>query len=73
MPATPAPDATTPAATAQPPAEQPADKKICRNINTTSSRLRTQRICLTKNGWARYNRSQSATRYVAPSKQPEKQ
>ena len=56
--------ATAPATTAQPPAEQTVEKKICRNISVTSSRLRVQRVCLSKEQWRRQAQSQQATRYV---------
>ena len=48
-------NAGTPAHATKPAADEP--KKICRNIETTSSRLKSQRVCLTREQWrnAKYN------------------
>ena len=44
-----------PAHAAKPAADEP--KRICRNIGTTSSRLKTKKVCLTREQWrnAKYN------------------
>jgi hypothetical protein len=42
-------EATTPAHAAKPAADEP--KKICRSIASTTSRLKTTRICLTREQW----------------------
>lgn len=42
--------------------------KICRDMLTSSSRLRPIRVCKTKAGWDRWQRCHSATRYCAPPK-----
>jgi hypothetical protein len=44
-----------PAHSTKAPAGEP--KKICRNIETTSSRLRSKKVCLTREQWrnAKYN------------------
>jgi hypothetical protein len=67
--------AAAPATPSQPPAQQADNKKICRNISVTSSRLRVQRVCLSKEQWRRREQNQHATRYVddRPSRQPDEQ
>lgn len=44
-----------PAHSTKAPADEP--KKICRNIETTSSRLKSKKVCLTREQWrnAKYN------------------
>jgi hypothetical protein len=43
--------------------------KICRDMMVSSSRLRTLRVCKTREAWQRWERCHSATRYCAPPKQ----
>ncbi len=50
---------TTPARTA----------RICRDMLTSSSRLRPVRVCKTRAGWQRWAKCHSATRYCAPPTQ----
>ena len=51
-------------------ASEPAtNPKICRDMITSSSRLRTIRVCKTRVAWQRWEKCHSATRYCAPPKQ----
>lgn len=53
--------------TASPPA---TSGKICRDMITSSSRLRPVIVCKTRTAWQRWERCHSATRYCAPPTQP---
>jgi len=57
------------AAAPQPDSARAADAKICRDMITSSSRLRPVSICKTRAGWQRWEKCHSATRYCAPPKQ----
>lgn len=46
------------------------ESKICRDMLTSSSRVRPLRVCKTRAAWKRWERCHSATRYCAPPKQP---
>jgi hypothetical protein len=67
-----APNAAQPA-TSQPTTESAAapakESKICRDMLTSSSRVRPVRVCKTRAGWQRWQRCHSATRYCAPPRQ----
>jgi hypothetical protein len=57
-------------AAASPAANAPAtDNKICRDMITSSSRLRPVRVCKTGAQWQRWQKCHSATRYCAPPRQ----
>lgn len=43
--------------------------RTCRDMMTSSSRLRPVRVCKTKAQWQRWERCHSATRYCAPPRQ----
>lgn len=53
----------------QPAAAQAKETKICRDMLTSSSRVRPVRVCKTRAGWQRWQRCHSATRYCAPPRQ----
>lgn len=67
-----APSAAQPA-TSEPatePAAAPAkESKICRDMLTSSSRVRPVKVCKTRAQWQRWQRCHSATRYCAPPRQ----
>ena len=50
-------------------AEAAKEHKICRDMLTSSSRVRPVRVCKTKAAWQRWQRCHSATRYCAPPRQ----
>lgn len=54
------------------PAAAPAKKesRICRDMMTSSSRVRPVKVCKTRAQWQRWQRCHSATRYCAPPSQP---
>jgi hypothetical protein len=57
--AAPAPDQSNqaaPAATTEP-ADKDADKVICRNVESTATRLGRTRVCMTRAEWAESSRS----------------
>jgi hypothetical protein len=43
--------AAAPAEAARPQAEKPEDRKVCRTIDASESRLAARRVCLTKEQW----------------------
>ena len=50
-------------------AEAAKEHRICRDMLTSSSRVRPVRVCKTKAAWQRWQRCHSATRYCAPPRQ----
>ena len=61
--------ATAPADATKVEPARPAESKICRDMLTSSSRVRPLKVCKTRAAWQRWQRCHSATRYCAPPKQ----
>jgi hypothetical protein len=52
-------DATEAAASsAQPASDAKAERKTCRTFENTVSRLKAERVCLTKDGWKKFEEEQ---------------
>jgi hypothetical protein len=50
--------ATASAASAQPASDDKAERKTCRTFENTVSRLKAERVCLTKEGWKKFEEQQ---------------